>query len=56
MATELTEKEARERLSALSLEELVSLSEAQGLPTADVPKWDLIERLLGKCPGCKKKD
>jgi len=54
--TELTEQQAREALNALSLNELVELAEQQGYPTANVGKEDLVERLLGKCPGCKKKD
>lgn len=53
---ELTEIEAREELSKLSLEELVVLAEEQGIATGGVSKEDLVERLLGKCSGCKKKD
>lgn len=51
---ELTEKEARAEFNKLSDEELKALAESEGKPTEGFDRADLIELLLGKCPGCKK--
>lgn len=52
----LTEAQARFEMSQMSLEELIILAQEQGIPTADTSKHDIIERLLGNCSGCKKKE
>ena len=53
MSVELTEAEAREELSKLSLPELIELANGQGKPTGGLSKTQLVELLLGKCPSCK---
>lgn len=51
---ELTEQQARAEFNKMSDEELKSLAEHEGKPTEGQSRENLIELLLGKCPGCNK--
>lgn len=51
---ELTEQQAREEFNKLSDEELIALAQSEGKPTEGQSRANLIELLLGKCPGCNK--
>jgi hypothetical protein len=54
MSVELTEQQAREEFRKLSLDQLRMLAISEGKPTDGMSANDLIELLLGHCPGCNK--